>query len=356
MSEKTEIQKSLIRQNVVDKVTEEEFLSVLKLVAPGTNLRNAIDGALSTGKGALIVVGNDSLPPIMDGGFRINCRFTSQKLIELTKMDAAIILSKDLKRITHANVLLTPDSKIKTLETGTRHKAAERTARQINTLVVAISERKKRITLYYRNKSYILIPSEEILRKASEHIESLETQRTLFDNYLEKLNKSEIQNYQNVVLAITIIQKGKLIERIANDLKKFIVELGKESALIKIRLKEIKGGVEKETDLIIKDYTNLDLKKSKILLESLSYDEIFDDQNILSALVYEKASRTHPIKGWRILLKTCLNEAEIARIIKDLENLENILNADKDIFKSILGDEKLAERFDEELAKRKLNN
>jgi diadenylate cyclase len=68
---------------------------------------------------------------LIDGGFKINSKFTPQKLIELAKMDGAIILSEDAKKIEYSNALLTPDSKIRSSETGTRHKAAERTAKQI---------------------------------------------------------------------------------------------------------------------------------------------------------------------------------------------------------------------------------
>ncbi|MBS3088881.1 diadenylate cyclase [Candidatus Pacearchaeota archaeon] len=150
MEQKRDVQDLLVK-TANEKVSQEEFLSILKLVAPGTSFRTAIDGALKTGKGALIVIENESLLPIIDGGFRINCKFTPQKLIELSKMDGALILSKDMKRINAANVLLTPSSQIKSAETGTRHKAAERTAKQTKTLAIAISERRSEITLFYKN-------------------------------------------------------------------------------------------------------------------------------------------------------------------------------------------------------------
>ena len=36
---------------------------------------------------------------LLDGGFRFNTKFTPQKLVELAKMDGAIVLSSDLKKI-----------------------------------------------------------------------------------------------------------------------------------------------------------------------------------------------------------------------------------------------------------------
>ncbi|MDO8459725.1 MAG: DNA integrity scanning diadenylate cyclase DisA [Nanoarchaeota archaeon] len=354
MSDKKEIQDSLVKADNIT-TSEEEFFSILKIVAPGTNLRTALDGALSAGKGALIVVENEYLLPIIDGGFRINCKFTPQKLVELTKMDGAIILSKDMKKIDYANILLTPDSRIKTSETGTRHKAAERTAKQIKTLTIAISERRGQITLYYKNIRYPIRDSSELLRKAGEYIQLLEKQRELFDNYVERLNKAEIQNHVNLPLAIVIIQKGMLIQRIAEDLKRYIVELGKEGTLLKIRLKEIKGGVEKETDLVIKDYNQLDLRKSKLFLEGLSYDETLDDQKVTSALGYETHTRTEPVQGWRILSKTSLIEQEAALVINQLGSINEILQADVSKFNMILGQEK-ASIFKDELEKIRIGN
>ncbi len=355
MAEKKEVQEKIIRQDNNNKqVTEEEFLTILRSVAPGTNFRTALEGALKTGKGALIVVENDSLAHLLDGGFRINCRFTPQRLIELTKMDGAIILSKDLKRIQYANVLLTPDSRTRTSETGTRHKAGERTAKQIGTLVIAISERKHEITLFYKNVRYPLSSSDELLRKSNEHIYLLEKQRELFDTYIEKLNKLEIRNQYNVKQAISVIQKGRLIQKIASDLKKYSIELGKESTLLKIRLKEITSGVERETDLIIKDYTKLDLKKSKFLLEELTYDEILDPENILTILGHEAYSIKESIKGWRILAKTSLTEAEIAQLTKEAGNLGKALHSNLSFLKTVFPEEK-AISLKEEIDKIKLD-
>jgi diadenylate cyclase len=357
MDDRKEIQDNLIKiKNNSRETTEEEFNAVLKLIAPGTSLRTALDNALSAGKGALIVVENDFLLPILDGGFRINCKFTPQKLVELCKMDGAIVLSKDMKKINYANVLLTPDSRIKTSETGTRHKAAERTAKQIKSLTVAISERRGQITLYYKNIRHPLKSTSEVLRKANEHIQLLEKQRELFDNTIEKLNRSELQSHTNLQLATGAIQKGMLIQKIIEDLKKYTVELGKEGTLIKIRLKEIKGGVERETDLTIKDYTSLDLKKSKALLGNLSYDEVLDEHNILSTLGYEDTlPSTEAIEGWRLLSKTSLQEQEMAQIINVVGKIDKILYADEQVISALLNSEDKAKSFKNEIEKMRLN-
>jgi len=355
MNIKKEVQEQILpADNGSLKATEEEFLSVLKSVSPGTNLRAALDGALKLGKGALIALENDYVIPLMDGGFKINCKFNPSRLVELTKMDGAIVLSKDAKRINYANVLLTPDSKIKTSETGTRHKASERTAKQAGTLVIAISERKKEITLYYKDIKYHLKDSDEILRKVNEHIQILEKQRELFDTNLRKLNRSELRGHPSPYQAVQLIQKGQMIMMISDDLKEFIIEVGNEGLLVKTRLKEIILGVEKEMDLTIKDYTRLDLKKSKIILKSLSYDEILEKDNVFSALSIKDSFNNFNIKGWRILSKTSLNGEESSLLVKHFSNLKNILDAKISDYSQIISLEK-SEVLRDELEKFKLN-
>lgn len=352
---KKDVQQKIVeRDPSKERASEEEFSNILRMVAPGTHIRTAIDGILKGKKGAIIAVENDFVPPIAEGGFKVNARFTPQRLIELSKMDAAIILSKDMKRIVSANVLLTPNSKIQTNETGTRHKAAERTARQAGTLVIAISERKNEITIYYKNIKHKLIDSGDLLRKANEHVQMLEKQRELFDKSLDKLNHIELRNYPSLDSAIYAIQKGKMIEKISNDLKKQIIELGKEGALIKTRVKEITADVGKETELIVKDYSNLGVKKSKVLLDDLGFDELVDKDNVLSALGYESMVQTEPVQGWRILSKTSLPEADIAAIIKEAQSLGKAIHSNRSFHETILGVDK-AKAFRTELEDIKLN-
>lgn len=351
---KKEIQKTITPQQTNGKVSEEEFFSILRLVSPGTGLRTALDGIVRAGKGALIVIENDILLPLLDGGFRVNCRFTPQRLVELTKMDGAIVLSKDMKRINYANVLLTPESAIKSLETGTRHRAAERTAKQVGSLVIAISERKHEVNIFYKNTRYTLKHTDEVLRKANEHIHLIEKQRELFDKNVEKLSSLEIRNYPSINQALHVIQKGRLIQKIAIDIKKFIVELGNEGTILKTRLKEITSGVDKEINLVLKDYTKTDARRSKDLLEELTYDEILDTNNILKALAYEILVQEDPIKGWRILSKTGLQEHEIAQIIKQAGSLGKAIHTNIAQYSQILGDEK-AQTFREEIQRIKLN-
>jgi len=326
--------------NRSEGVDEEEFISILKLIVPGTNLRAALNGAQKVGKGALIVIENDDIFDLIDGGFRINTKFTPQKLIELAKMDGAIILSGDLKKINYANVLLTPDNRIKTSETGTRHKAAERTAKQAKTLAIAISERKNEMTLYYKGIRYPLVDTEDLLRKTSERLQLLEKQRELFDKSSEKLTKMDLKSYFNLNQAIPVIQKGRLIQKITSDLKRYSAELGKEGTLLRIRLKEIISGVEKETELILRDYAK-NFAQAKLILNELSYDEILDENIICQILGYENPNiNEESIPGWHLLMKTSIGEQEAEILIDEIKTWKKILESNIEELSKILGDER----------------
>jgi diadenylate cyclase len=355
--EKKEVQKKIIELSEQNngKATEEEFVNILRLLSPGTNLRTSLEGIVKIGKGAIIVVENELTEELLDGGFKLNCRFTPQKLMELSKMDGALVLSKDMKKIMYANVLLTPSSNIPTIETGTRHKAAERTSKMTGTLVIAVSERKNEITVYYKNIRYPLINSNELLRKANEQIQLLEKQRELFDSHVEKLDKFEIQNYHGLHQATQVIQKGYVVQRMASEIQRSLIELGKEGTLLKTRFKELLSNVEQETELVIKDYTKLDMKKSRTLLRTLSYDELLDLENIFRALAYETKLQQKPIRGWRILGKTSLEEPHKAALVKESASLGKAINSNIAFYKTIFGDQEKAERFKDEIERLKLS-
>jgi diadenylate cyclase len=145
-----------------------------------------------------------------------------------------------------------------------------------------------------------------------------------------------------------------MIQKITEELKRSIVELGNEGTLLKTRLKELNIGVEKETLLVIKDYTKLDVKKSKALLDELSYDDLLDGDHILQTLAYDNLVQIEPIKGWRMLSKTSLQESDIAKLIKEKNTLGEALYSNVKTYFEIIGEDK-AKTFKEEIEKMKIN-
>jgi len=253
--EKKDVQIKLLETQKENK--NFELSDALKLIAPGTSLRTAIEGVKKAKTGGLIVVYNDNVQNLFEGGFKINSKFTPQRIIELGKMDGAIIISKDLKKILYSNVLLTPNNSLPSNETGTRHKAAERTAKQAGSVVVCISQRRDEISLFYGNLKYIIKETDEIIRRASSILQIIEKHREIFDKNLQELNNEEIKKKPRIIKALYLIQRGMILVKISGTLKDYLLELGDEGLIVKSRLKELLYSVEDQLNLTLKDYSKL---------------------------------------------------------------------------------------------------
>ncbi len=319
---------------------------VLKLVSPGTILRTATDDILRAEMGALIVMHSEELKEIMEGGFNVNSPLTPQKIVELAKMDGAVILSSDLRRIMYANVLLVPNITIKTDETGTRHKAAERTAKQAETLVIAVSERKKRISIYYGNLRYILQNTNELLSRAVETLQILEKQREILDELLSNLNVLEISGLVIVSDVCSVLQRIEMVIRTEKMIERYLIELGKEGGIIKMRLRELLKNIDKEREFIFKDYGAGEGKKEE--LAEFSFDDLLETENIAKTLFSLSLEDKIHAKGYRILSKINLKKDITNKFIEEYDNLYSILGLDVDSLRELLGEE--AENFQKDLS------
>ena len=320
------------------KVKEDNITSVLKLIAPGTPIRDGLENILRAKTGALLLItdNNEVIKEIVDGGFVINEDYTSSKLYELAKMDGAIVLSGDMKKILYANTQLIPEHEIQTTETGTRHRTAERTAKQTGELVISISQRRNIITVFKGNDRYVLEGTDVVLNKANQAIQTLEKYKKVFDNKLNILNEYEfndIVTLQNVVLAI---QRAEMVMRIVEEIQRQIYELGDDGRLVKMQLDELIGGLDKEEGLIIKDYV-VKKKKSpeKILeeLKDLEYEDLLKESSIAKLLGYEYFDNYDEVvvypKGYRILSKVPRMPNNIVEnLVDSFKSFQHILAAD----------------------------
>lgn len=324
-------------KTLTENLHKEDFLEVLKLFSPGTLMRSALDDLLRARMGALIAVDKADLLKIVDGGFKINSRFSPQRLVELAKMDGAIVLSSDLKKILYANTLLIPGGSYKTTETGTRHKAAERTAKQFNTLVVAVSERKNKITVYFGEEKHVLRSGSEILRRATETLQILEKQKDIFDDILSHLNILEITDLTTTSDVCNVLQRIEVIRRVTDIVKKYLVELGKEGIIVSMRLKELTKNVNFEREMIVKDYFGNNFERIEELLNNMNFDFLLETPNI-SRILFEDIHEISVFpKGIRILSKAGIPEKERDLLVSNFNTLEKVFDADKEPLSQTLG-------------------
>jgi diadenylate cyclase len=320
---------------------EQDLINVLKIVSPGTALRIALDDILKAGLGGLVVVGNTpNIMNLINGGFELNCKFTSQKLIEICKMDGAVVVDNDIKKIIYANTLLVPDFMIPTNETGTRHKAAERTAKQTNQFVIAISERKKHITLYKGGLRYVLKPTSEILARAGETIRMLEKHKEILNELLLNLNVLEFTGLASFSDVVLLLQRMEICERIADIIRRYIIELGVEGTLVKIQLKELIKGIAEEEFLLLKDYSKRDALLTKVNLGEISLEDLVEPETIIKALNYQKIEDNISIKGTRILDKVSLSAEDLQKLNDRFGIFQTILDSPVENLIEVIGESK----------------
>lgn len=311
-----------------------ELMEVLKVMAPGTPLREGLENVLKAKTGGLIAIGDqEGVLGIVDGGFYINCDYSPSFLYELAKMDGAIIISSDLKKILYANTQLIPDSSICTEETGTRHRTAERVAKQTGSLVISISQRRNMITVYKGNIKYVLKDTNIILTKANQAIQTLERYKSSLDEAMANVSALEFEDLVTVFDVAVAVQRNEMVMRIADEIERYVYELGNEGRLVSMQFVDLINNTESEGALLIRDYVEgqKDWYECHRQIKNLSPDEILEISSICKIMGYTPDAMfdTHiSAKGYRLLNKIPkLPPVVVENIVKSFKNLKMILKA-----------------------------
>jgi len=242
-------------ERTVAQPRSEPLYRALRLVAPGTPLRDGIDRILQAKMGALIVVGDEpAVLNICSGGFLLDAEFTPQRLSELAKMDGAIILASDGTRVARANVHLVPDPDIPTTETGTRHRTAERVARQIDVPVFTVSEEMGVVSVHYQGHKRTLVAIPRVLARADQALQILGRYKARLDAVTGALSALEVEDLVTLRDVVTVLQRAEMVRRIADEIEGYVVELGDDGRLVALQLEELTGGVEDDRRLVGRDY------------------------------------------------------------------------------------------------------
>ena len=273
----------------------------------------------------------------MTGGFRIDEDYTPAKLYELAKMDGAIVLSKDLKKILLANAQIVPSSKIVTEETGTRHRTAERTAKQTGELVISISQRRNIITVFKGDFRYTIEDTAKIITRANQALQTLDNYKKVFDTKLGVLNEYEFNDIVTLDNVITCLQRAEMVMKISEEVNRAIYELGADGFLVKMQLEELIENLPNEELLIIKDYMapakRMVPEKILNLIRQNAKDGFIDSNTIARLLGYEIFENYEEIavypRGYRILNKIPrMPNAIVNNLIKTFKSFQHILAAD----------------------------
>ena len=330
-----------------DPRRDPQLLGALERIAPGTELRQAIDDVIRSREGALIVIGDPAdLSFLYSGGMRLDQPFTPQFLYELAKMDGAIIVNPTLTKIAYANVQLMPDPTIPSAETGTRHRTAERVAKQTGALVVSISQQRSTISVYVAQARYQLDPVSEVLAKTNQALATLETYRQRLDQVLTRLTALEFQNAVVLDDVLVVLQRAEMTTRMAAEIERDCVELGAEARLIRMQLQELVGEVPAERSAVVHDYhADGAGPRAELALEglhALPYRQLLEAERIAELLGYPRDVNPldHSVapRGYRILSHIPrLPEPVVRKVVAYLGDLEAIIRASQRDLEAIGG-------------------
>jgi diadenylate cyclase len=323
------------------------LLAALERIAPGTDLRQGIDDIIRSREGALIVIGDPhELSFLFSGGIRLDVPFTPQLVYEVAKMDGAIIVNPTLTKLAYANVQLMPDPTIPSDETGTRHRTAERVAKQTGALVISISQQRATISVYVGATRYQLDAVHEVLAKTNQALATLKTYGERLEQVLTRLTALEFQNAVMLDDVLVVLQRAEMTTRMAAEISRDCVELGAEARLIQMQLHELVGDVPAERASVVYDYhAEGPGPRAELALEglhALPYRRLLEPERLVELLGYPRdvnpLDYTVSSRGLRILARIPrLPEGVVKKVVAEMGDLEAIVRASQRDLEAISG-------------------
>ncbi|HEY7719707.1 MAG TPA: DNA integrity scanning diadenylate cyclase DisA [Pedococcus sp.] len=317
---------------------DELLRATLAAVAPGTELRDGLERILRGRTGALIVLGHDrTVEQISSGGFPLDVEFSATRLRELAKMDGAIVVDREVSRILRAATQLLPDSSIETSESGTRHRTAERVAKQTGFPVVSVSQSMRIVALYVDGRRHVLEDSSAILSRANQALQTLERYKARLDEVTGTLSALEIEDLVTVRDVASVLQRLEMVRRISDEIAGYVVELGVDGRLLTLQLEELTGGLGNDRELVIRDYLGetrggLTVDQALEALQELTSTELLDlgagAKAIGFTIVGDALDSAISPCGYRLLSKVPrLPGAIVDRLVGHFGSLQKLLAA-----------------------------
>lgn len=321
--------------------------ATLAQIAPGTALRDGLERILRGRTGALIVLGHDKLvDSISTGGFTLDVPFTATGLRELAKMDGAIIVDTNVSRIHRAAVHLMPDHTIASEETGTRHRTADRVAKQTRFPVISVSQSMQIIAAYVGETRHVLEDSGQILSRANQALATLERYKMRLDEVASTLSALEIEDLVTVRDVAVVAQRLEMVTRIAREIEDYILELGTDGRLLTLQLEELVTGVDAERELVVRDYlpSGRKGKDPEVFLQklaALNSTDLVDIGTVAKALGVGDAEHLDGAvapRGYRLLAKVPRLPATVVdRLVEHFGGLQQLLSAGIDNLQAVDG-------------------
>ena len=110
------------------------------------------------------------------------------------------------------------------------------------------------------------------------------------EDALLSLTSAELEDAVSLRDVAAVLQRGEMVNRIAEEIETMIIELGVEARLLRLQLDEMYGDIEDELELVVADYLPLEQTVASTLAEmaALSDDEVLDLRTAAAALHRER--------------------------------------------------------------------
>jgi diadenylate cyclase len=336
------------RSPVATTDRDDQLLATLAAAAPGTALRDGLERILRGNTGGLIVLGYDrTVESLCTGGFVLDVDFSATRLRELAKMDGAIVINDDATKVLRAAVHLVPDPTIPTEESGTRHRTAERVAKQTGYPVISVSQSMQIIALYVDGRRYVLDQSAAILSRANQALATLERYKLRLDEVAGTLSALEVEDLGTVRDAVSVLQRIEMVRRIAREIEDYVVELGTDGRLLSLQLDELMAGVEQDRELIVRDYAP-NARKSRSVdevladLDTQSPAEMLDLTSLAKVVGFaagvDALDAACSPRGYRLLARVPrLPRLVVDRVVDHFGTLQKLLAANIDDLQAVEG-------------------
>src|SRR5271165_1829813 len=312
---------------------DERRRAALAMVAPGTALRDGLERIVRGNTGALIVLGFDPVVrEICSGGFELDAEFSATRLRELAKMDGALVLDQAGTRIVRAAVQLVPDPSLPTQESGTRHRTAERVARQAGFLVITVSKSMRTIAVFTGGQRHVLEDSSALLARAHQALAALERYKRRADDAASALTALEIEDRATVTDIAVAAQRLEMVDRVTGEIAGYLVELGTDGGLLSLQLEELVAGTGNERALLLRDYAPHEPAPGDAdKLAGLQADELLDLGTVAAAIglgAGDGLDRRVSARGYRLLRRIPRLPPSAADVlVEHFGGLQNLLSA-----------------------------
>ena len=205
--------------------------------------------------------------------------------------------------------------------------------------MVAISERKKNVTLYKGNLKYRLKNFDELNIEVGQVLKTLESYRYVLNRSLDNLTILELDDLVTVLDVANTLQRFEMVRRISEEITRYLLELGARGRLVNMQVSELIWDIDDEEESFLKDYLDAGTKPESVrrYLHTLSDSELLDIENIVVALGYTKSSSVFDNKvaarGYRVLEKISKltkkrHSKKLQVLYKDISEIQELTDED----------------------------